>query len=133
MLFFALGYAFYACAFAVAGSIVSRPEDMQNTTSPLLVLLVGGYVASLAVLDDPDSALAKALTFVPPAAPMVVPIRTARDALAAWELAVSIALLLLGTLLLIRLGERVYERTVLRLSAPVKLSQVLRRAGIRSR
>lgn len=37
--YFVLGYALYACAFAVAGAIVSSPEDTQSTTTPMMILL----------------------------------------------------------------------------------------------
>jgi hypothetical protein len=45
-----------------------------------------------------------------------------------WELAVSLGLMVLGALLLIALAGRVYERAVLRLGAPMKLSQALKLA-----
>lgn len=127
-LYFVLGYLFYACAFAVAGALVSRQEDAQSTTSPMLVLLVGGYLASFSVIDDPHSGLATLFTFLPPVAPMTVPARAAQDALPLWELALSIVLMIVSTVLLIRLAGRVYERAVLRLGAPMKLTQALKLA-----
>ncbi len=123
--YFVLGYLLYACAYAMAGALVSRQEDAQSTTAPMTVVLVGGYLLSLSVLDDPDSTLATVASFVPPLAPMIVPARAAQDALPAWELAVSIVLMLAFSALLIRLAGRVYERAVLRLGAPLKLSQAL--------
>ena len=127
-LYFVLGYLFYACAFAVAGSLVSRQEDAQSTTSPMLLVLVGGYLASFSVIDDPDSGLATLLSLLPPTAPMTVPARAAQDALPLWELAASVALMIAATLLLIRIAGRVYERSVLRVGAPLKLSAVLKLA-----
>ena len=56
---------------------------------------------------------------------MVVPGRAALDALPAWELVVSLALMVVATVLLILLATRVYERTVLRMGAPLKLRQAL--------
>src|SRR5690606_4246863 len=42
LVYFLLGYALYACAFAVAGAMVSRQEDANTTTAPLMIVLVGG-------------------------------------------------------------------------------------------
>ncbi len=123
--YFVLGYLLYACAYAMAGALVSRQEDAQSTTAPMTIVLVGSYLLSLSVLDDPDSTLATIGSFIPPLAPMIVPARAAQDALPAWELAVSILLMLACSALLIRLAGRVYERAVLRLGAPLKLSQAL--------
>ena len=128
VLFFVLGYAFYACAFAVAGAIVSRQEDIQSTTSPMLVALVAGYIAAISVINQPSSTLAAVCTFLPPVAPMVVPARAAQGALPAWELAVSVVLMLVGTAVLMRLAARIYERAVLRMGAPLKLREALRLA-----
>jgi ABC-2 type transport system permease protein len=130
-LYFVLGYLLYACAYAMAGALVSRQEDAQSTTTPMTVVLIGGYLLSLSVLDDPDSTLATITSFVPPLAPMIVPARAAQDALPAWELAVSVLLMLASSALLIRLAGRVYERAVLRMGAPLKLSQALRLARAR--
>ena len=127
--FFVLGYAFYACAFAVAGAIVSRQEDLQSTTAPMSIVLGIGYFVSIGVIDSPDSTVARVFTFLPPFAPMVVPVRAAQDAIPAWELALSIALTVAGIAVALVLAARIYRRAVLRLGSPLKLTQALRLAG----
>lgn len=124
--YFLLGYAFYACAFAVAGAIVSRQEDTQSTTSPLLAVLIGGYIAAATAIQDPGGTLAEVLTFLPPVAPMVVPGRAAQGELPLGELVLSLVLMVAGTLLMMRIAVGVYERNVLRMGAPLKLRQALR-------
>lgn len=131
LLFFVLGYALYACAFALAGAIVSRQEDVQSTTSPLLIALIAGYLGSLAVAEEPDGGLAVAATLLPPFAPLVVPVRAARDALPLWELLASTALMLVAIAALLWLAARVYERSVLRMGAPMRLLEGVR-LGLRS-
>lgn len=125
--FFLLGYALYGMAFAGAASIVSRQEDIQSTTTPLMVLLVGGYILSTSALSNPDGTLATVCSFLPPVAPMVVPGRAAQAALPDWQLAVSIALMILAVLVVVRVAARLYTRSVLRFGAPMKLSEALRR------
>ena len=44
------------------------------------------------------------------------------------ELALSVALMLLGILLVVRVAGRLYERSVLRFGSPPKLVQALRQA-----
>jgi ABC-2 type transport system permease protein len=124
-LYFVLGYAFYACAFAVAGAIVSRQEDIQSTTAPMSLVLVAGYLASFSVVSEPGSTLARILTILPPVAPFVVPTRAAGGALPAWELAASLMLMMIGTVLVLVVAARIYRRAVLQLGAPMKLSQAL--------
>ena len=127
-LFFVLGYVLYACGFAVSGAIVSRQEDVQNSSAPLMMILIAAYLAAISVADDPDSTLAVASTFIPLVAPMVVPARAANDALPAGELVISIVLMLAAIALLLWLAARIYNRAVLRMGAPIKLLQAVRLA-----
>lgn len=131
LLYFILGFALYGCAFAVAGSIVSRQEDSGTTTSPVMILLVAAYILSLSVAGDPASTLAVVGTLFPPTAPMVVPARAAVGELPLEQLVASVVLMIAGCALLIWIAGRVYERTVLRMGAPVRFGELLRifRAG----
>lgn len=123
ILYFILGYVFYGCAFAVAGSIVSRQEDSQTTTAPLMMLLVGSYLLSISAIEEPSSSLAEVSSYVPPLAPMVVPARMANDALPAEQLLLSLAAMIAGCALLIWAAGRIYDRAVLRMGAPLKLRE----------
>ena len=73
LVYFVLGYAFYGCAFAGVASLVSRQEDSQSTTAPLLVILIGSYIATNSALGDPGGSLAQIGAYLPPMAPMLVP------------------------------------------------------------
>lgn len=123
VLFFALGYAFYGCAFAIAGALVSRQEDMQSSTSPLMLALVGGYLLSFPAVEDPSGPLATVLSFVPPIAPLIVPARAAKDALPLGELLLSVALMVAAIVFVAWIGARIYERAALRMGAPMGLRE----------
>lgn len=125
LIYFVLGYVFFGCAFAAAAALVSRQEDSQNTTAPLLIALIAAYLATNAALDDPDGTLAQVGTFLPPMAPMVVPGRAALGALPAWELLLSLAVMLVSIVLVVRLAGRIYDRSILRFGSPVKLREAL--------
>jgi ABC-2 type transport system permease protein len=123
--FFVLGYAFYGCAFAGAASLVSRQEDTQSVTAPILIVAVGSYIATNAALGDPSGTLAQVGTYLPPMAPMVVPGRAAQGALPAWELALSLLVMLASILLVVWLAGRIYQRSILRFGTPLKLREAL--------
>jgi ABC-2 type transport system permease protein len=125
LLYFVLGYAFYGCAFAGAASLVSRQEDSQSTTTPLLVILIGSYLATNSALGNPEGSLAQIGTFLPPMAPMLVPGRAAQGALAGWELVASLALMAISILIVVRVAARVYGRSVLRFGSPMRLRDAL--------
>lgn len=126
LLYFILGFAFYGCAFAVAGSIVSRQEDSSTTTAPVMIVLVAAYIVSISAVNDPGSPLSVICSLLPPTAPLMVPARAAAGDLPADQLIASIALMIAGCAVLIWVAGRVYERTVLRMGAPMKLEEVFR-------
>ena len=126
LVYFVLGYLFYGCAFAGTASLVSRQEDIQSTTSPLLVIAIGSYIATNAPSATPSGSLATIGTFLPPMAPMVVPGRAAQGALPAWELAVSLLLMLAAIVVVVFLAGRIYNRSVLRFGTPLKLREAFK-------
>jgi len=124
--YFVLGYLVYACMYAIAGAMVSRQEDVSSSSAPLTIVLVAAYLVGISASDSPDSTLSVVASFIPPFAPMIVPARAAQDSLPASELAISIALMVITALALLWLAARIYDRSVLRMGAPLKLRETLR-------
>jgi ABC-2 type transport system permease protein len=128
LLWFLLGYAFYSSLFAVAGAIVSRQEELQNTATPLNLLMVASFfVAFSTSISGADSTLAKVSTFLPPVAPLIMPMRIAGGD-AAWEIALSLAIMLVSIVVVVVLAARLYEGAILRTGARVKLRDAWRGA-----
>lgn len=125
---FVLGYAFYACLFAVAGAIVARQEDIQNTTTPLSIVLFGSFMLSFAAIEDPGGGLATALSFIPPTAPMIAPVRLIAGEMPIEQVVGSVALLLAGIVALVGVAARIYSNAVLRTGTRVKLLEAWRSA-----
>jgi len=126
LLYFVLGFALYGCAFAVAGSIVSRQEDSQSSTAPVMILLVGSYIIATSIASQPSSTLAVIGTLLPPVAPFAVPARAASGELPLEQLLLSVVLMIAASAMLIWLAGRVYERAVLRTGAPIRFRELLR-------
>jgi ABC-2 type transport system permease protein len=118
---FVLGYALFSCMFAVAGALVPRQEDIQNSTGPLTVILVGSFLLSFSAIDDPGGGLATVLSFVPPTAPMVSPVRLIAGEMPAVQVALSVAVLAASTAGLVLVAARIYANAVLRTGTRVKL------------
>ncbi len=101
---------------------------MQNSSGPLMLVLIVAYLVAISAADSPESTLAVVATFFPPLAPMIVPARAAQDALPVGELVISLVLMVLAAAFLLWIAARVYDRTVLRMGAPIKLREALRLA-----
>ncbi len=126
VLWFVLGYAFYASVFAVAASLVSRQEDLGSVLTPTTLVLVAGFFVGLQAAGDPDSTLATVTSYVPGLSPLVMPVRQAAGEAAAWEVGLAVVLMLVAIALVVRLGGRVYAGALLRTSGKTKLREALR-------
>lgn len=129
-LWFVLGYAMYATAFGFMGALASRTEEASNASMPVTMIAVLAYIASLIVVtEDPSGTVATVLTFLPPSAPMVVPLRAALDAMPLWQIPIAIVLTLATIYALFVVGGRVYSGAVLQTGARIKLRDAWRAAG----
>jgi ABC-2 type transport system permease protein len=124
---FILGFAFYATTMGFLGALASRPEEASIASMPVTLTATTAYILSiLVVTGDPNGILAHVMTFIPPAAPMVVPLRTALGAIEPWEIAVSIALMVASIWFLFVVGARIYSGAVLHTGGRIRLRDAWR-------
>jgi ABC-2 type transport system permease protein len=126
VLWFVLGYAFYAAIFAVAASLVSRQEDLGTVLMPTTLVLVAAFVVGIQAAADPDGPLAVITSFVPGLSPLVMPVRQAAGEVPVWEVALAVALMLGAIALIVRLGGRIYAGALLRTGGKLKMREALK-------
>ena len=119
LVFFAAGFVALACLWAVAGSLASRTEDLQSTTTPLTFLVMGVFFSSF-LLDGTAKVVA---SFVPPISGVLMPIRILEGDVPVWQPVVALAVMLLFALGTIIVGERLYRRSLLQNQGRVSLKQ----------
>ena len=130
LLWFVLGYSFFAVMFGAAGALVSRAEDAQSVVAPISLVAVAGFFIAIQALSNPTSTLSVVTTFIPPTAPFVAPVRFAFQAIPLWQMAVSVALMALTIAVITRLAGRVYLGGLLRFGSRVKVREAFRSAEL---
>jgi ABC-2 type transport system permease protein len=126
--FLVLGYAFYCTAFAAAGSLVSRQSDVGTVVMPVQLPLIVAYALSYTVIyANGASTFYHVLGFLPPTAPIAMPVLYAAGDVPAWQAAVSAVLVAVGTVWMARTAATIYARSILRTGSRVRLRQVLGR------
>ncbi len=139
VVWFVLGYAFYAMVYGALGALASRVEDAQSVAGPVQVILIAGYFVSFAAIGSPDSSWARFVSFFPPTAPLAMPNRIAMGAAAWWEPALAVVVIVAAIAGLVQFGGRVYDGAILRTGSTLKLRDVWRdtatpsRTGLRRR
>ena len=127
LLWFVLGYALYSTALGALGALASRIEEASNAATPVTFVAMGAYFFSLiVVLDDPGGVPARIGSFIPPVAPMVVPLRAALGAVEPWEVLVSAVTTIAAIWGMFVLGGRIYSGAVLRSGGRVRLQDAWR-------
>ncbi|MCC2322678.1 ABC transporter permease [Cellulomonas xiejunii] len=127
VVFFALGFVLLAAVFAASASLVSRTEDTGVVLQPATWLTMIPYL--LVVIFNDNALVLRVMSYVPFSAPVGMPVRLFLGEAAWWEPLLSLGVLAASCAVVIALAARIYERSVLRMGARVKLGEVLRGAG----
>jgi ABC-2 type transport system permease protein len=127
---FVLGFVFYSLLYAALGSLVSRQEDVQSATSPLMMLIMIGYFMSIFGLQAIDETWVKVASLVPFFSPYLMLARVSMGHVEAWEFALAIALLAVAIAIALVVAARIYSAGVLLYGQRVGLRQILRAARV---
>jgi len=112
-LFFLLGFTLFALIYAAMGSFVSRPDDLQTLSLPLSLVAMAGYLSAIVALSGGGGRWTTLASFVPPFSPFVMLARVMTGSVAPWELALSVALLLVAIAVVAVVAVRLYAAGVL--------------------
>ncbi|MEU9890046.1 ABC transporter permease [Sphaerisporangium sp. NPDC051011] len=129
VVWFLLGYVFYAAMFAAIASLVSRQEELSGVLTPATMLLMASYLVGFVAAGAPDSTLTQVLSIVPPFSAMVMPVRSAVLDVPFWEMGLAAGLMIVAAVAVLLLGGRIYQRAVLRTGARVKWREALSSAS----
>jgi ABC-2 type transport system permease protein len=110
---FLAGFTLYAFAFAAAGALVSRQEEVQFVTLPLGMFLLVGYLLVYAVIAHPDATWVKVVSFLPPLMASMLPARIALGHVAPWEIPLDVLIMAVSIWAMIRVASRVYANALI--------------------
>ena len=113
VLFFVLGYTFYAALFAAIGATVSTEQEAQQAQMPVVLLLVISIMFLQPVLNNPEGTLAVTLGWMPFSSPIVMPLRMSAVTLAPWEIMGSLGALAAGCYIAVNIAARIYRTGLL--------------------
>jgi ABC-2 type transport system permease protein len=122
---FVLGFVSLASLWSVAGSMAARQQDLQATTLPGQLLLMVPYFVSVLGGDQ----LKTVFSMLPIVSTMTMPGRIAQGSVPLWQIGVAILSTVLAAVVFVRVGERVYERTLLHTGSRVGYREALSTAA----
>ncbi len=135
-LFLIFGYLMFATLFALLGSIVNSEKEAQNFVMPLTMLLVVPFVIGIAVIQEPNSEMARTLSMIPFFAPTLMMMRIIFVAPSVTEYSffsgilgeaiLSFVLLLVATFFVIWLSARIFRIGILMYGKRPTLPEIIK-------
>ncbi|QSB14277.1 ABC transporter permease [Natronosporangium hydrolyticum] len=119
--FFALGFVLLATMWSVAGSIVSRQEDLGSTAAPIIAVVMLPYFGVVFFFEN--TLVMTILSYVPFSAAVAMPVRLFAGEAQPWEPFVSMLGLVATMIAGVLIGSRLYAGSLLRTGSRVKLRQ----------
>ena len=121
---FAFAFVLLATLYASLASLVSRQEDIGSVTSPVMILVMIPYVAVIIFHDNPQ--VLGVMSYVPFSAPVGMPMRLYLGTADWWEPILSLGILIVSIAAVLWVAARIYEGSILRTGARVKISEALK-------
>lgn len=112
LFYFFVGYLLYSSLFAAIGSAVESPTEAQQFTFIVMIPIILSFLLAQYTMQDPDSTIAFWASMIPLTSPINMMVRLPYG-VPVWELAVSMALLVLGFLACSWLSARIYRVGIL--------------------
>ncbi len=103
-----LGYLFYASIYAAIGAAVDNIQDASQLQTFAIVPIIASLIFGMGACTDPNSAMSFWMSMIPLTSPMVMMARVPAG-VPGWELALSLAILAVFTVLTIWLSAKIYR------------------------
>lgn len=111
--FFVLGFLLYSAMFAAVGSMCNTIQETQQAQTPVMMLIILGLMTMFALLNNPNSDMARVLSFIPFWSPFVIPVRYSMSPVPLPTLLLSAAATLAGMLAIVWVAARIYRIGIL--------------------
>ena len=126
LIYFILGYLVYSLLYALTGSTVSKPEDVQAANTPLAILsLLGFYLAYFSMMN-PTSSINKYAAIIPISSPFCMPCRVMMGLSSVKEVLISLLVLVITILVVAKVAIKVYSSAILNYGTKLSFKDIFK-------
>ena len=125
IVYFLAGYLLYASLFAAVGSAVDNETDTNQFTMPIMIPIIFAIYAGIFAAENPDGPLAFWCSMVPFTSPIVMMVRLPFG-VPAWQLALSISILILSFIGSTWVAAKIYRTGILMYGKKVTWKEMLK-------
>lgn len=110
--YFISGYLLYASIFAAIGSAVDNETETQQFMLPVTIPIILGLMVAMGTMQNPESSIAFWCSMIPLTSPIVM-IARIPFGVPYWQIAVSMALMVVTFLVFVWMAAKVYRTGIL--------------------
>ena len=124
--YFILGYAVYALLYALTGSTVGKPEDVQSANGPVAIVAVIGFYLAYFTMMNPTSELNKLAAILPISSPFCMPFRVMMGIATPQEITISIVVILVTIAIVAKVSIKIYSQAILNYGSKSGLKDIFK-------
>ena len=125
IIYFIMGYFTYALLYALTGSTISKPEDIQSANAPIAILAVVGFYLSYFTMMNPTSDLNIFASLFPISSPFCMPFRIMMGLATGKDVAISIAILIITILVIAKVTIKIYSNAILNYGTKMSFKDII--------
>ena len=125
-IYFILGYLAYALLYALTGSTVSKPEDIQSANTPVALLAVIGFYLSYFTMMNPTSSLNVFASIFPISSPFCMPFRIMMGLAKPTDVIISIVILLITGIIIAKIAIKIYSNAILNYGTKMSFNDIVK-------
>ena len=126
IIYFILGYLAYALLYALTGSTVSKPEDIQSANTPVAILAVVGFYLSYFTMMNPTSELNVFASMLPISSPFCMPFRIMMGVASTTDVIISIAILLVTIFVIAHIAIKICSNAILNYGTKMSVFDIIK-------
>lgn len=120
--FFLAGFLILAAVWAALGAMASRTEDLQQSTGPVIMVLVAVLFTGIYA----KGTLLIVASYVPVISSVAMPIRLLRSDVPLWEPFASLAVAVAAAWAMVLFGEKIYRRAIMQTGSALSWHKALK-------
>ena len=126
IIYFIFGYFEYALLYALTGSTVSKPEDIQSANGPVAILSVIGFYLSYFTMMNPASELNVFASMFPISSPFCMPFRIMMGLAKPTDVIISIVILLITGIIIAKIAIKIYSNAILNYGTKMSFNDIVK-------
>lgn len=126
LVYFVLGYLFYAGVFVAIGAPATTEQEAQQITQYALLFPVLPIVLALPIMQNPETVWVKILTFIPLLTPTFMALRIPIQTPASWEIIGTIIILALSSVAMMWVAAKIFRTGILIYGKRPSISELIR-------